>query len=197
MPPSATLPQNAPETAVGRSVKARNVVGSTPSVATYFPLTLIRAASIRPAATTPGTRRTAASVPAGSDVPETTRTSAASSLPGGEVMAASGDEDARGSGSILVAERDSSESSTAGAVLRWAALPAVEGPAMEGQAAATARTATARTATARTASAAHDTGARRRNQVRAGAGAGTREVTQTSLPTLLPMLAHLYRIFQG
>src|ERR1039458_9396257 len=99
MPPSATLPQNAPETAVGRSVKARNVVGSTPSVATYFPLTLIRAASIRPAATTPGTRRTAASVPAGSDVPETTRTSAASSLPGGEVMAASGDEDARGSGS--------------------------------------------------------------------------------------------------
>src|ERR1039457_6871819 len=96
MPPSATLPQNAPETAVGRSVKARNVVGSTPSVATYFPLTLIRAASIRPAATTPGTRRTAASVPAGSDVPETTRTSAASSLPGGEVMAASGDEDARG-----------------------------------------------------------------------------------------------------
>src|SRR5450759_4647483 len=192
MPPSATLPQNAPETAVGRSVKARNVVGSTPSVATYFPLTLIRAASIRPAATTPGTRRTAASVPAGSDVPETTRTSAASSLPGGEVMAASGDEDARGSGSILVAERDSSESSTAGAVLRWAALPAVEGPAMEGQAAPTAKTPTAKTA-----SAAHDTGARRRNQVRAGAGAGTREVTQTSLPTLLPMLAHLYRIFQG
>src|ERR1017187_7017511 len=94
MPPSATLPQNAPETAVGRSVKARNVVGSTPSVATYFPLTLIRAASIRPAATTPGTDRSPVPVPPRRGMPISARTCAAAALflhPAG-APAAAGDE---------------------------------------------------------------------------------------------------------
>src|ERR1017187_1177652 len=99
MPPSATLCHNAPAVAVGRSVKARNVVGSTPSIATYLPLTWTRAASTSRAAATPRTRPTAASLPAGSDVREMTKTSAASSLPGGLARGERpGDGDGRGDG---------------------------------------------------------------------------------------------------
>ena len=64
---------------------------------------------------------------------------------------------------------------------------AKEGPAVDGQL----------TPMARKANAAHDTGAARRSQARAQADPGTREVTQTSLPILLPTLDHLYRIFQS
>jgi len=136
-------------------------------------------------------------------------------------MAGSANEDARGSGSIVV------DSSEAGALPRWAALragdepadaepaaplpaekepaekePAAvlpdreepdvegaarEGPAVDGQL----------TPMARKANAAHDTGAARRSQARAQADPGTREVTQTSLPILLPTLDHLYRIIQS
>jgi hypothetical protein len=118
MPPFATLCQSALDAAVGRSVKARKVAGSTPSMATYFPLTWTRAASTSPAAVTSCTRRTAASLAAGSEVSETTRTSAVSSLPSGARLAVcgplgGGDADAMGAGSIRPAEMSRSEAPAA------------------------------------------------------------------------------------
>src|ERR1700730_4208364 len=177
MPPSATLCQSAPDAAVGRSAKTRNVVGSTPSIATNFPLTWIRAASTNPAATTPGTRRTAASPRAGSDWREITSTSARSSLPSGLAPGGCAGSDPRGAGSIIVAELSRTEPCPAGVAPRWA-----DRPADEGQAAPIARRA----------SAAQPTGAARRIQARAGPNAGARDVTQASIPTPSP----LYRITQ-
>src|ERR1022692_1518615 len=77
-PPAATLRHSLLDTAVGRAAKPRNVDGSTPSIATYLPLTWILAASTDCAATTPGSFLTSAAAPGGSPVGATTSTSACS-----------------------------------------------------------------------------------------------------------------------
>src|SRR3984957_2614972 len=60
IPPPATPRQSAFDAPVGRAANSRNTEGSTPSTAVEDPLTDIRTASIRSAATTPGIRPTSA-----------------------------------------------------------------------------------------------------------------------------------------
>ncbi len=74
--PAATLRHSLSDFAVGRAAKPRNADGSTPSIDTYLPLTLIFAASIGWAATTPGSFLISAAAPRGSEVGATTSTSA-------------------------------------------------------------------------------------------------------------------------
>ena len=77
-PPPATLLHSRLDAAVGRAANPRNADGSTPSIATYLPLTWILAASTDCAAVTPGSFRTCPATPGGSDVGATTSTSACS-----------------------------------------------------------------------------------------------------------------------
>ena len=65
MPPSATFCHSTVDLAVGPAANSRNVVGSTPSVATQLPLSLMRAASSRFVADTPASLPIAATAVAG------------------------------------------------------------------------------------------------------------------------------------
>ena len=67
MPPSATPCHRASAAPVGRAANDRNCPGSTPTTAVSLPLTRILTASIRSAATIPGSRDTAVSSPADSE----------------------------------------------------------------------------------------------------------------------------------
>src|ERR1700739_2363532 len=88
MPPSATFCHSTVDLAVGFAANSRKVDGFTPSVATYPPLTLIRAASSRFAAATPDSLRPPEIVAAGSVVGATTSRSAARSVRNGRTGAA-------------------------------------------------------------------------------------------------------------
>src|SRR5215471_15231597 len=83
MAPLATLLHRAVFIAVGLAAKRRKADGSTPSTFASDPFTRTRAASTSSAARTRGRPRTLATVPAGSGWPDTTSTSAGSSLRAG------------------------------------------------------------------------------------------------------------------